>query len=109
MEIQNDTVDLYRYFDLTLQTEFLFDCVRETIEQTIPAEIDYLIKYDRLFQQINEVVSLPDNRVDLLIKLLKQGKGQLSKKKWAKAFTELSAENLANIEAFYGEVFGEES
>ncbi|MEO1713178.1 MAG: Fic family protein, partial [Bacteroidota bacterium] len=108
VEIENDTADLYRFFDLTIQTEFLFDCVRETIEQIIPAEMDYLVKYDRLLQKINELVSLPDNRVDLLIKLLKQGKGRLARKKWEKEFEELNAADLKSIEAFYLKVFGPE-
>lgn len=103
--ILNDTIDLYRYYDLTPQTEFLFDCIKDTIVRIIPEEIEYLKKYDQFFQFINTVVSLPNTRVDLLIKLMNQGEGKLSKKKRAKEFSELTEEELHSIEAYYQEVY----
>lgn len=35
VEITNDTIDLYRFFDTTKQVEFFYDCVIETIEHII--------------------------------------------------------------------------
>lgn len=80
IDILNETIDLYRYFDLTKQAEFLYTCVEETIERIIPEELDYLEKYDRMTNLINARVTLPDTKVDLLIKLLNQNEGKLSKK-----------------------------
>ena len=74
IRILNDTIDLYRYFDLTKQVEFLYECVEETIEKIIPEELDYLEKYDRMTKYLNNYLSLPDTKVDLLIKLLNQNK-----------------------------------
>jgi len=105
IRILNDTIDLYRYFDLTLQTEFLYECVEETITRIIPEEIDYLEKYDRLTNAINIFINLPDTRVDLLIKLLNQNKGKLSKRKRQKDFDELSEEDISIIEEYYTEIF----
>lgn len=48
IKILNDTVDSYRYFDLTLQAEFLYECAKETINRIIPEENGYLEKYYRL-------------------------------------------------------------
>lgn len=31
VEVLNNTIDLYRYFDATQQAEFLFKCVAETV------------------------------------------------------------------------------
>ena len=70
IKIINETIDLYRYFDITTQVEFLYECTEETIERIIPSELDYLEKYDRLTQKINLTVTLPNTRVDLLIKIL---------------------------------------
>src|SRR5690606_12393895 len=53
VKILNNTIDLYRYYDLTKQVEFLYECVEETIEQIIPEELDYLEKYDRVTKYIN--------------------------------------------------------
>lgn len=44
----NETIDYYRYFDATVQSEFLFDCIDYTINRIIPQEVEYLQKYDAL-------------------------------------------------------------
>jgi Fic family protein len=105
VKILNDTIDLYRYFDLTAQSEFLYECVEETIENIIPEELDYLEKYDRMSQQINTFLSLQDTKVDLLIKFLNQNKGKLSKNKREKEFDELSNEEILAIEEHYKNIF----
>ncbi len=88
VKILNDTIDLYRYYDLTKQVEFLYECVEDTIEQIIPEELNYLEKYDRMTKYINTYFSLPDTKVDLLIKLLNQNNGKLSKNKRQQEFDE---------------------
>ena len=105
VKILNDTIDLYRYFDLTTQAEFLYECVEETIEQIIPEELDYLEKYDRINTYINTYVTLPDTKVDLLIKFLNQNKGKLSKKKRQKEFDELSDIEVLSIEENFQIIF----
>ena len=37
VEVLNDTADFYRYFDATPQAEFLYSCVRKTVEEDLPA------------------------------------------------------------------------
>lgn len=101
VEILNETIDLYRYYDLTQQAEFLYECVENTIERIIPEELDYLEKYDRMTQIINMLVTLPDTKVDLLIKFLNQNNGKLSKKKRQKEFDELTDEEIESIEESY--------
>ena len=105
IKISNETIDLYRYFDLTQQAEFLYECVEETIEKIIPEELDYLEKYDRLNQQINLISVLPDNKVDLLIKILIQNNGKLSKRKREKEFGELTDREIVQIEESFTEIF----
>ena len=48
IEVLNETMDYYRYFDATLQAEFLFECVDYTIKKIIPEEVAYLQHYDAL-------------------------------------------------------------
>jgi len=90
---------------LTQQAEFLYECVEETIEKIIPEELDYLEKYDRLNQQINLISVLPDNKVDLLIKILIQNNGKLSKRKREKEFDELTDREIVQIEEYFTEIF----
>ncbi len=105
VKILNETIDLYRYFDLTRQAEFLYECVEETIERIIPEELDYLEKYDRLTQFIDAHVALPDTKVDLLIKFLDQNNGKLSKKKRDKEFEELTNKEVREIEDAFQNIF----
>ena len=46
VEVTNETIDFYRYFDATNQAEFLYDCVEDTIEHIIPEEVNYLRRFD---------------------------------------------------------------
>ncbi len=104
VEITNETIDLYRYFDATLQAEFLYECVEETIEKIIPEELDFLEKYDQMTNFINSIVTLPDTKIDLLIKFLNQNQGKLSKNRRTKEFDELSDEEISTIEEFFGSI-----
>lgn len=105
IRILNETADLYRYFDLTTQAEFLYECVEETINKIIPAEIDYLEKYDRLTNAINAFINLPNSKVDLLIKFLDQNNGRISTRKRQKFFDELSDDEILIVEEQYAEFF----
>lgn len=105
VEVLNETIDLYRYFDATKQAEFLYDCVWETIEKILPEEIDYLKKYDQLKQAINEKFDMPNHLVDLLIRFLDQNKGILSKRAREKEFEALRQEECQQLEEWYADIF----
>lgn len=105
VKILNETVDLYRYFDATKQAEFLYSCVKETIEKTIPEEVRYLEKYDRMKDYLDNHFEMPDKIVALVIRFLEQGKGELSQRAKSKTFKELTAEEVLLIQEKYHEVF----
>ncbi|TLP74292.1 hypothetical protein [Maribacter sp. ACAM166] len=106
VDITNETIDLYRYFDATLQAEFIYECVEETIQKIIPEELNFLGKHDQITQQINVLVTLPDTKVDLLIKFLNQNNGKLSKNRRTKEFEELTDAEIGTIEEFYKAILG---
>lgn len=109
IEILNETIDLYRYYDLTKHAEFLYECVEDTINRIIPEELDYLKKYDKMAQFINQEVALPNTKVDLMIKLLNQNGGKLSKTKQDAYFEgELTGDEITLIEGFYKEIWNSE-
>jgi hypothetical protein len=66
VEVLSDTAVLYRFFDSTMHAEFVADCVRETVEQDLPREIDYIQRYDRFKSSVNEILEMPARMVDLL-------------------------------------------
>ncbi len=108
VEILNETVDLYRYFDATRMVEFLYDCVSETIEKVLPAEIQYLECYDRMKREIDKFFDMPNYLADLLIHFLEQNKGKISKRAKEKEFRALSTEECTNLEKLYEEIFKEQ-
>ena len=105
VEVLNETMSLYSYFDATKQAEFLFDCVEETVTKTLPEEVDYLTKYDLLNDFIKNYIDMPDNMVDLLIRFLSQNDGELSKRALSKEFESLTTDEVDNLEKKYKAIF----
>ena len=105
VEVLNQTIDLYRYFDATKQAEFLYDCVHQTIVKILPEEVLYLERYDRMKGAINERFDMPDHIADLLIRFLEQNDGSLSNRAKEKEFKELSEKEVSELESLYKDIF----
>ena len=105
VEVLNETIDLYRYFDATRQAEFFFECVEETVNKTLPEEVSYLTKYDLLNDFIKNYIDMPDKLVDMLIRFLNQNKGKLSKRARDKEFNKLTEVEIETIERKYDDIF----
>ncbi|TRW48905.1 Fic family protein [Aliidiomarina halalkaliphila] len=105
VHVTNDTIDLYRYGDMTRQAEFLFACVKDTVEQVLPEEVRYLKRYDEVWEYLNNRFDMPHKDMSLLLNFLTQGKGRLSQRAKGKEFAGLTDEEVAEIESKYHEVF----
>jgi hypothetical protein len=105
VEVINETIDLYRYFDATRQAEFLYDYVVETIEHSLPEEISFLERYDRMKAEIDNRFDMPDRMADLLIRFLRQNNGKFSKRASDKEFKALSAAERRELETIYAAIF----
>ena len=105
VEVLNETIGLYRYFDATRQAEFFFECVEEAVNKTLPEEVSYLTRYDLLSDFIKNYIDMPDKLVDLLIRFLNQNDGRLSKRARKKEFGQLTAAEVQAIENKYDEIF----
>lgn len=101
VEVLNQTIDFYRYFDATKQAEFLYDCVKDTILNIIPEEINYLIKFDNFKHYLDDEFEMPDSMVALLIKFLEQNNGKISKRARENEFAALTQIDIENIERHY--------
>ena len=95
--VKNDTRNLYRFFDATLQAEFLYDRIAETIQEDYKDELDFLAAYDAAFTAVRDVVEMPDRRAALLVRLCLQNGGRLSQNK-RKQFHELTDVEIAAME-----------
>jgi hypothetical protein len=105
VEVLNDTVDLYRYFDCTAEAEFLYACVRRTVEEDLPREIDYLRRHDEALRRIMDAVEMPDRVAENLIMFIRQNNGSLSRKRRKDEFNKLSDDEVALIEGIVREAF----
>ncbi len=105
VEVLNDTIDLYRYFDATKQAEFLYDCMYELVTQRFPQEVLYLERYDRMKQAVRERFAMPDQLINLLIRFLEQNNGLLSKRTKSNEFKKLSLQECKELEALYSSIF----
>jgi Fic family protein len=103
--VLNETIDFYRYFDATKQAEFLYDCVKDTIDRIIPEEINYLTNYDRFKRYLENEFDMPDKTVALLVIFLEQNNGKLSKRKQEKEFNSLTDQEINDIEKIYNNIF----
>ena len=105
VEILNDTIDLYRYFDATKQAEFLYDCVKETVTTTLLEEVQYLERHDKMRTFVAEHFDMPDKDMENLIGFLRQNDGQLSKRARTKEFKALTDEEVVMLEDKYQDIF----
>jgi Fic family protein len=105
VEVLNDTADFYRYFDATPQAKFLYACVRKTVEEDLPEEVDYLRRYDAFKGKVHAVVEMPDRTIDLLFRMLRQNGGKLSARARSKEFAGLTDSEAGQIEKAYSEIF----
>lgn len=105
VEVLNETKNLYRYFDATEQAEFLYRCIEETIEKTLPEEVIFLKKYDAMKHFIKNYIDMPDRLANLLIRFLIQEKGILSKRAKLKEFKSLTDMEVKTLERKFFEIF----
>ncbi len=105
VQVVNSTKDYYRFFDATKQAEFLFDCVRDTIENIVPHEINYLANYDTFKNFMEEEFEMPDMLISTLVRFLEQNGGLLSRRAKEKEFSELTEKEVKQIEEEYQSIF----
>jgi hypothetical protein len=106
VRVLNDTADFYRFFDATPHAEFLFDCVRRTIEEDLPNEADFLRRYDQFTARVQAIADMPGRTADLLFRFLHQNSGRLSGRAREREFAALTEAEVDRIERLYAETFG---
>jgi hypothetical protein len=101
IRVLNDTADFYRFFDATPHAEFLYACVRQTIEQDLPRETRFLEQYDRFRSSIETIADMPERTIDLLFRFLHQNGGRLSKRAREQEFAQLTEAEMSTVEQAY--------
>lgn len=95
--VENDTIDLYRYFDATVLAEYLYDRVADTVKVDLVEELGFVAVYDKAYEAVREIVDMPDRRASLFVRLCMQNNGRLAKGR-RNDFSELTDEELVRLE-----------
>jgi Fic family protein len=103
VQVLNDTADYYRYFDATAHAEFLYECVKQTVEHDLPDEVAHLQAYDRFVRSLQSIVDMPNQKIDLLWHFLQQGKGRLSRRARTNEFQALTEAEVSQIEKLHAD------
>ncbi|MBL4649264.1 MAG: Fic family protein [Aureispira sp.] len=91
---------LYRFPDLTNHAVFLARIIQSTINKELPEELFFLQSYDKLKRIIQNIVDMPDQKIDRMILFLHQNKGKLASRK-RKFYEELSNDEVEQMEEAY--------
>lgn len=105
VHVLNDTADLYKYFDCTEAAEFLYSCVKRTIEADLPREIDYLTRRDEAVREVMNVVEMPDLMAEQFVMFVRRNGGSLPNKRRKREFAALKDEELAELEEIVRDAF----
>ena len=106
MTVQNDTANWYRFIDMTPQAEALFRFVEQTIDIELVEELAFLANYDQTKKAIQEVIDMPDRKIDLFIQACLQNNGRLSARKRASYFEFLSDAEITRMEDAIRSAYG---
>jgi len=98
MTVHNDTAKWYRYIDMTPQAEALFRFIDQTIDTELASELAFLANYDQTKRAIQEIVDMPDRKIDLFIRFCLQNNGRLSARKRTSHLDFLTDEEIAHME-----------
>ena len=83
---------------MTPQAEALFRFIDQTIHTELAHELAFLANYDQTKRAIQEIVDMPDRKIDLFIRFCLQNNGRLSARKRVSHFDFLSDEEIARME-----------
>ena len=101
LEVLNDTVEFYRYFDATRHAEFLYECVQQTVQHDLVEEVAFLRAYDAFVTGVDVLVDMPQAKVELLWRFLHQNQGKLSHRARTIEFFAFTDAEVLRIEQLY--------
>ncbi len=98
MTAKNNSYRYYSYIDMTPQAEALFRFVERTVSTELIKELSFLENYYRTRRQIQDIVDLPDRKIDIFIQCCLQNNGHLSERKRSSYFDMLTEDEIRRME-----------
>ncbi|MBA4387781.1 MAG: cell filamentation protein Fic [Verrucomicrobia bacterium] len=96
--VKNDTANWYKFIDMTPQVEALCRFIQRTMDKDLVEELAFLANYDQTKKAIQDIVDMPDRKIDLFIQACLQNNGRLSARKRASHFEFLSDVEVTRME-----------
>jgi hypothetical protein len=94
----------FRYPDLTIQSTYLAQTIQATIRHDLSEELFFLERYDELKRDLQNLIDMPDKKLNDLIVFLHQNKGIFPNRR-KKQFPEITEEEIESMENIYSEIF----
>jgi len=94
----------FRYPDLTLQSTYLAQTIQSTIRNDLSEELFFLERYDELKSDLQNLIDMPDRKLNDVIVFLYQNKGTFPNRR-KKHFPEITDGEFAAMEKIYSEIF----
>lgn len=104
IENPDEVSPYFTYPDLTVQSEYLAKTIFSTIQEDLFEELYFLQRYDQLKMELQQLIDMPDKRLDSVIMYLHQNKGIFPNRR-KKQFDEITEEEFEEIEKIYAELF----
>jgi Fic family protein len=101
-----DVNSYFRYPDLTAQSAYLARTIQATIQQDLSEELFFLERYDELKRTLQNLIDMPDRRLNDIIVFLHQNRGVFPNRR-KKHFEEITDQEFEKIEQIYGEIFND--
>lgn len=95
--VDEDTSSLYRFPDLTRMTEDLYRWVADTIQTDFRNELDFVVEFQKVQEEIRRIVDLPDRLLHLFVRVAVHNRGRISNTKRSK-FAQLTDAEVAAME-----------
>jgi hypothetical protein len=97
MTVKQESLSHYQFIDFTRMAEYLFSCIEDIINNYLEHELLFLVNYDKVKKAIQEIVDMPDKKIDLLIKFVTQNNKVLSVSKRNQFFPMLTDDEIESI------------
>lgn len=94
----------FRYPDFTAQCTYLAETIHATIASDMPAELEFIQRYDEVKKELQNIVDMPDKEINLMIIFLHQNKGIFPRRR-RHDFSKLTDKEIAMMQLAYRRIF----
>jgi len=94
----------FRYPDLTAQSVYLIETIHATLQQDMPEELLFLLRYDEAKHALQNIVDMPDKEINRMLLFLHQNQGYFPKRR-RKEFEKLTDDEIQQMQDAYRTIF----